>query len=425
MRKANNGTTLTIDDIYKPNRFLTVARLTPLFNKLSAYSGPDSTWRFLMGILGRFWISIALSMLAYALNIVATFVTPALFQRLLMFVNMYSPLYRDALAANGIPLPPVSDGLICAVGMFLAVNLQTATSSYGNQLMAQVRMRVRTMLATAIYQKSLDMSLASRKDQSIGEIVNRMSTDTNHVIAALTAINQIWSLPIMIGLCLYFLWGILGPACFAGLAIILVIAPAAAYQTKVFMRENKIKLENADKRIKLLNEVISGMKTVKLYGFEDYFRKRIIAYRETEQQALIRLFNALSVVVGIFNSVDIMITLFTFLVYSWTTDNPNGLSSDVVFVSMAYLNIMIEPIGMFFGVISAVGQGVVSFRRISEFLHVDDLDRAAVTRTLDSDAAVAIDVVDAGFKWDGPPPSSDGSSAAKKGETDKKTKKTK
>ncbi|ORZ37671.1 P-loop containing nucleoside triphosphate hydrolase protein [Catenaria anguillulae PL171] len=404
MRKANNGTTLTIDDIYKPNRFLTVARLTPLFNKLSAYSGPNSTLRFLLGILSRFWVPLALSSFSYAINIVATFVSPALLERLLAFVSAYSPLNQEKLVAAGIPLPPVSDGVICAVGMFLAVNLRTATMSYGNQLMAQVRMRVRTLLTSAIYQKALGMSLAARKDQSIGEIVNRMSTDTNQVISGFMWINDLWSLPVSIALALYFLYGIIGPACFAGLAVIVLVIPASAVQTRAFMRENKLKLESADKRIKLLNEVISGMKTVKLYGFEDYFRKRIVAFREKEQEALARLFTALAMVVGIFNSIDIMITLFTFLVYSWTSSNPNGLSSEVVFVSMAYLNIMIEPIGMFFHVISEIGQAVVSFRRISEFLHVADVDRSAVTRTTDKDAAVAIEVVDGGFKWDGPPP---------------------
>ncbi|ORZ36243.1 P-loop containing nucleoside triphosphate hydrolase protein, partial [Catenaria anguillulae PL171] len=400
MRKANKGTTLTIDDIYKPNRFLTVARLSPLFDKLSARHGTGNTFAFMMGILARFWIPVALSAVAYSLNIAATFATPALFQRLLAFVAAYSPLNNGAQ-----PLPPVSDGLICAVGMFLAVNLQTATSSYGNQLMAQVRMRVRTMLATAIYDKALNMSLTARKDQSIGEIVNRMSNDTTQVVSALAVVHQVWSLPIMIGLCLYFLWGILGPACFAGLGVIVVVVPAAALQTHVFMRENKIKLENADKRIKLLNEVISGMKTVKLYGFEDYFRKRIVAYRETEQEALGRLFTALAFVVGIFNSIEVLITLFTFLVYSWTTSNLNGLTSEVVFVSLAYLSIMITPIASFFGVLSEVGQGVVSFGRISSFLNVADLNRSATTRTMDKDATVAIEVVGAGFKWDVTPSS--------------------
>ena len=51
----------------------------------------------------------------------------------------------------------------------------------------------------------------------VGETTNLMSIDTQKFMDLVLYLNMIWSSPLQIILCLYFLWGILGPSSLAGI----------------------------------------------------------------------------------------------------------------------------------------------------------------------------------------------------------------
>jgi hypothetical protein len=50
----------------------------------------------------------------------------------------------------------------------------------------------------------------------VGEITNLMAVDTQKFMDVCFYVNLLWSSPLQIVLCMYFLWGILGPASIAG-----------------------------------------------------------------------------------------------------------------------------------------------------------------------------------------------------------------
>ncbi|KAI9179261.1 hypothetical protein H9P43_005924 [Blastocladiella emersonii ATCC 22665] len=401
LRDANRKT-LTMDDIYDTSRFFTVRRLTPLYESLLAASKAtplaNPVSGLTVGVVKRHWTTFALAIVGDAAALVCNFATPLFLSGLIAFVEMSS----TRAAALGVPAPPLGDGLIYAIGMFLSTNLVTIANSYSLQLLTKLQLRMRTMLMSAIYRKALVLSLAARGEASVGEIVNRMSVDTNQVVAFLPATNDLWSMPITIALCLWFLFSLLGPSAFAGIVVVLVLTPLIKWSTGVYMRQNKVKLGTMDTRIKLLNEVVSGMKTVKLYGLEDYFKRKLVALRDTEQAALRRLWQAMSMMVGVTNSIHIMIVLFTFVSYSLIGDPAKPLTPQRVFVSMAYLDLLLNPIGALFGVIAAAGNALVSYRRIGEFLAAKEFDPAAVDRSDDSESPIAVQIADGHFQWELP-----------------------
>lgn len=76
------------------------------------------------------------------------------------------------------------------------------------------------------------------------------------------------SAPLQIGLCCYFIYVELGDAMFAGLAVMILAIPlngVVASITKKFQLEQ---MKNKDKRVKLMNEILGGVKVLKLYGWE-------------------------------------------------------------------------------------------------------------------------------------------------------------
>lgn len=73
--------------------------------------------------------------------------------------------------------------------------------------------------------------------------------------------------PYSILLSLYFLWAEVGMAAFSGIAVLLVLIPANIWFSKIGERLQRTQLEKKDTRIKLMSEIITGMKVIKLYGW--------------------------------------------------------------------------------------------------------------------------------------------------------------
>jgi hypothetical protein len=45
-------------------------------------------------------------------------------------------------------------------------------------------------------------------------------------------------------------------------------------------------MKEKDKRVKLMNEILNGIKVLKLYAWENSFRDRVMGYREKEIKSL-------------------------------------------------------------------------------------------------------------------------------------------
>ena len=152
--------------------------------------------------------------------------------------------------------------------------------------MFYVGLRIRTALISAIYRKALVMSNSARKESTVGEIVNLMAVDAQRFMDLTTYINMLWSAPLQISLALYFLWQILGPSVLAGLGIMIILIPVnGVIANKVKSLQIK-QMKNKDERVKLMNEVLSGIKVLKLYAWEPSFEQQILKIRDKEVKVL-------------------------------------------------------------------------------------------------------------------------------------------
>lgn len=149
-----------------------------------------------------------------------------------------------------------------------------------------VGLRVRTALIAAIYRKALRISNSARKESTIGEIVNLMSVDAQRFMDLTAYINMIWSAPLQIILALCFLWDILGPAVLAGLAVLLILIPINILITNRLKTLQIRQMKYKDDRVKLMNEVLNGIKVLKLYAWEPSFEEQILKIRMKEIKVL-------------------------------------------------------------------------------------------------------------------------------------------
>ncbi|CAK6976427.1 ATP-binding cassette sub-family C member 3 [Scomber scombrus] len=314
---------------------------------------------------------------------VITFVNPQLLRMLISFTKQ-----------KGVP-----DwwGYALAFLMFFTAFLQTLILHQHFQYCFVTGMNVRTALIGAIYRKSLVITNSAKRSSTVGEVVNLMSVDAQRFMDLTTFLNMLWSAPLQIMLALYFLWQNLGPSVLAGVAVMILLIPfnaVIAMKTRAYQVEQ---MQYKDSRIKLMNEILNGIKVLKLYAWENSFKEKVLAIRQKELNVLRKTayLGALSTMA--WTSAPFLVALTTFAVYV-TVDENNILDAEKAFVSLSLFNILRFPLNMLPQVISSIVQASVSLKRIQGFLSHDELDPNSVDRK-NTAAEYSVTVINGKFTW--------------------------
>uniref|UniRef100_A0A669CGU8 Canalicular multispecific organic anion transporter 2 n=1 Tax=Oreochromis niloticus TaxID=8128 RepID=A0A669CGU8_ORENI len=310
---------------------------------------------------------------------IITFVNPQLLKMLISFIKA-----KDV---------PNWWGYTLACLMFFTALLQTLILHHHFQYCFVTGMNVRSAVIGAIYRKALVITNAAKRSSTVGEIVNLMSVDAQRFMDLTTFLNMLWSAPLQIMLALYFLWQILGPSVFAGVAVMILLIPFNAFiamKTRAYQVFHS--MQHKDARIKLMNEILNGIKVLKLYAWENSFKQKVLAIRQKELIVLRKTayLGALSTMA--WTSAPFLVALTTFAVYV-TVDKKNILDAETAFVSISLFNILRFPLNMLPQVISSLVQASVSLKRVQNFLSHDELDPDSVNRNN------TITVVNGKFTW--------------------------
>ncbi|KAK1162182.1 canalicular multispecific organic anion transporter 2-like isoform X1 [Acipenser oxyrinchus oxyrinchus] len=288
-------------------------------------------------------------------------------------------------------------GFALAFLMFFCALLQTIILHQHFQYCFVTGMRLRTAIIGAIYRKSLVITTSAKRSSTVGEIVNLMSVDAQRFMDLTTFLNMLWSAPLQIILALYFLWQYLGPSVLAGVAVMVLLIPlnaAIAMKTRAFQVEQ---MQYKDARIKLMSEILNGIKVLKLYAWENSFKEKVLQIRENELKVLRKSAYLGAVSIFAWTSAPFLVALTTFAVYV-TVDEKNILDAKKAFVSLSLFNILRFPLNMLPQVISSLVQASVSLKRIQSFLSHDELDPDSVDKKNIASGCV-VTVVNGKFSW--------------------------
>ena len=102
---------------------------------------------------------------------------------------------------------------------------------------------------------------------------------------------------------------------FAGVAAIIISMPVTGILASGARKLQLQQMKDKDKRIKLLNEILSGIKVIKMYGWEHSFIQQTQEYRKKEIKALQNIAWYYAVVIFISNSLPFLFGLSSFTVY--------------------------------------------------------------------------------------------------------------
>ncbi|XP_058652419.1 ATP-binding cassette sub-family C member 2-like [Onychostoma macrolepis] len=288
-------------------------------------------------------------------------------------------------------------GYLYAVLLLVVAFLQLVVLQQYFQRCFILGMKVRTALMAAVYKKALVVSNDSRKESTAGEIVNLMSADAQRFNNVTNFIHLLWSCPLQIALSIAFLWIELGPSVLAGLLSMVLMVPIngwLATKSRGFQVEN---MKFKDKRMKIVNDILNGIKVLKYYAWESSFEAQVQEIREKELKVMRKFAYLSSVSTFIFSCAPAIVSLVTFAVFVSVSPN-NILDAEKAFTSISLFNILRFPLAMLPQLISIIVQTTVSKKRLEKFLSGDDLDTMAVTR--DDSHTAAVSMTDGTYAWE-------------------------
>ncbi|XP_059614039.1 multidrug resistance-associated protein 1-like [Phlebotomus argentipes] len=309
---------------------------------------------------GPFWFAGILKLIIDLLS----FASPQLLGLLIAFTsNLEEPLWR---------------GLFYAFLMFAVALLTLFLNGQYFHMTFLVGFRIRSALISAIYRKALRVSSSAKKDTTVGEIVNLMAVDAHRFFELVSYLHLLWSGPLVMALALYFLYDLLGAAIFAGLAVMILMIPLNAWIAVKLRSLQMEQMKKKDHRVKIMNEILGGMKVLKLYAWEPSFEQNVKDIREEEISVLFKMAYYSAGTFFAWTLAPFLVSLACFTTYVFM-DEGNDLDATTAFMSLALLNILRMPMTMFPMVITMSMQAWVAVTRINKFMNSEELDPDNVT----------------------------------------------
>uniref|UniRef100_A0A8C4Z867 ATP-binding cassette, sub-family C (CFTR/MRP), member 10 n=1 Tax=Gadus morhua TaxID=8049 RepID=A0A8C4Z867_GADMO len=269
------------------------------------------------------------------------------------------------------PDAPPSRGALVTLGLFSSSLLSAFLRNLYGFHVSKVALSARAAVVTAIYGKALRVGRVGLARFSLGEVVNLMSTDTDRVVNFCNSFHELWSLPVQFSIALYLLHLQVGIAFLGGLGVALLLVPLNKLLASRILDNNKHMLRYKDSRVKLVTELLFGVRVIKFYTWEPHFAHKISDCRQRELSHLKTIKYLDAVCVYTWAALPVVVSILTFLTYVLLG---HQLTATKVFTTLALVGMLILPLNCFPWVLNGVLEAYVSLERIQRFLQLPNQD---------------------------------------------------
>lgn len=290
---------------------------------------------------------------------------------------------------------------ILSLGLFVCF-LNIVSSVFNNQFFIkifEVGLKVKSSIIVAVYKKNLRLSFKARTQKTSGDIINLISVDALKLQAFFEKSQPIFGLPVIVVTTLISLYQILGLAVIPGLIIIMILVPL---NSKLSTRLSKMFKQNMvfkDLRTKLITELLSNIKIVKIYNWQKPLIKRLTEVRENDElknYAQLNYFNAM--ITFSWSMIPLLVACSSFFSYTLLTDKP--LNANIIFTSVSLFNLLQECVQQLPGLITMLIESKVSLARVQEFLLFEEIDDSFISYEVYDATKALIEIQNCDFLWE-------------------------
>ncbi|XP_034942472.1 multidrug resistance-associated protein 4-like isoform X2 [Chelonus insularis] len=219
--------------------------------------------------------------------------------------------------------------------------------------------------------KALRLSTTSFGDTAPGKVVNLIANDVSRFDTVTSIMNHMWSAPISALIVGYILYSEVGCVGVLGVAVVFFVVSIQTYAGKL---SSKFRLRTAiktDERVRLMDEIISGVQVIKMYAWEKSFCVMIAMTRKLE----LNIIKKFSWIRGVFLTFELFTTraaIYCTLVGMMLCNQ--RLTAEKAFMFSSFFNILSQTMSSLFvrSVTEAAGC-IVAIRRLQYFLMYDEV----------------------------------------------------
>lgn len=345
------------------------------------FPSPSLGYCLLKIVLGKFIGILALKICHDLLN----FVRPLLLDKLISFVNDKEQR--------------ISVGFFFIFILCLSSIVQTLISQHYYHGVFIIGNRLKLGLQNIIYKKSLRLSASARRNTNVGNMTNLLTTNATTFEYCCYQFVGLISAPFQIAICTFLLYQKIGVATFVGMTTMIIFMPLNLYLARIGKKIRKEKYKIQDSRIKIMNEILAGIRVIKFYGWELSFQKLVKNLRVKEMKKLLKSAILSTVTSLTWACVPFIVACVSFAVYLAMNEN-NNLDPNTAFVSLTLFNMLRFPLNFLPYIIQGLININVSLTRIRQFLLEDEINEDDVTHFKKSDSVINIENVSFGWNWE-------------------------
>jgi len=231
-------------------------------------------------------------------------------------------------------------------------------------------MHLRVSVSALMYKKTLRLSQKTLGSTSTGKVVNLASSDVLRFDLVTIFLHYIWLAPIQTLVVVYFVWQYIEISALLGLLVIFFTTfTIVVASKKMGVVRARIALIT-DKRIRMMNEVISSMRVIKMYTWEDSFHRVISKLRMDEALEILK---AASLRAYTLSMIFVTPKLISLVVFCSHVAMGGQLSASLVFTVLGLFDVIRPTLGVYFiqGLARCV-ETKISIQRIQDYLLLEE-----------------------------------------------------
>ncbi|GBN94596.1 Multidrug resistance-associated protein 1, partial [Araneus ventricosus] len=356
---------LVVEDLFFSTSYLTAKLLYANFEKHFKFyllPGKHEDINLIWALLKAFWPWIVGAVLIDLLFVTVMLVPPLLLDRIIHFTSDDHYAWR---------------GYLYAVLIFLTDFIGKLLSNNAVHVMILSGIQFQSSLMGALFRKNLAMANSARKDYDSGALMSLLTVDVERILWFTGQFSAVFTLPFKIILIMYMMWQYIGISSLAGVAVIGILFPLSYYISRVGWKFSDEQMQVKDFRLKLMNEILNGIKILKLYAWEIPFAGRVSKARNDEIKLIRYSFFTYIVTNFIYFCAPFMVSIAAFATYL-LTDRNNVLSPTKAFVTLTLMDQLRYALFELPDAIADLIQFSISLKRLRKYFSCENKDDKAV-----------------------------------------------
>ncbi|KAI0833082.1 P-loop containing nucleoside triphosphate hydrolase protein [Hypoxylon sp. FL0890] len=247
-----------------------------------------------------------------------------------------------------------------------------------------------------------DISKVGDEQANLGTIINLMSVDSFKISECTSYLHFLLAAaPSQLIVSIALLYRVMGLSAIPGLVVMVFLLPINILLAKGFNYTQRKIMAATDKRIHTTNEILQNIRIIKYFAWEKRFSDIVDEKRRNELRALRNRYMIWALAVAIWNTVPVLITFFSFLVYTKVEHKP--LYPSVAFTAISLFMLLRVPLDQLGDMIAHIQEAKVSVDRVEEFLNEEETEKYEQlgSENIDENGNRVIGFRDATFIWGG------------------------